>query len=702
MYKLSLALMSFSSLVIADVEQLTESKEDGYVTVTGSRKEALDLEQALSVEAIDFEQLKKDSQQHIAESLNGISGVLLNQLQGSQGHNTAIRMPINYQGYYLFLQDSIPIQSSAFFNHNALWWSSFNSSANRLEVQKGNGTAIYGSGAVAGVVNVLSRPVPDSPEAAMAVSLGENSYRKISANYGTGSDKQGVRTSLSYLRNEGWREHTASERAGMTFRHEYSSSSESHWTTLITLSDLRQEMAASLSAEQIAIDPYQSGLSSDVLATDPERTSQYVRLSTQYDRTQGDFSYSIILYVRHRSNNYTATWRNNLPKVESEVDTFGLLLQSSWMLSKDSDLTMGTDIEVSEGDMKSYQPITITTTGWGGATYPAGHIFYDDSTRFVGISPYIQLDSNLSDHWRYSIGGRYDDIQYDFDNHLAPLDNDGFGNRRLADRKNKLSHFSPKASLLYTVDDSSIVYWRYADGFRMPTAGELYHLKSADTSNFIDQVNEETSQSLEMGYKLERDDISFDVAAYYMDVDDAIVRAYDDFGQSYQRNAGRVIHKGFELGLRWQVTSSTKFVLAHSRSKHQFDDYILDEGRVDGSGNSRAVNVSGNSLPLAPDSITNIRVSYEPDWSDDLSMQWELQMIDDYWMDDINSEEYQGYQVHHLKLRKAIGQQWHFKINLVNAFDKQYEQQAEIRYGRTRLQPGTPRQIYVGLEYQWH
>jgi len=145
---------SISANVIAPEGDVLDGTER--ITITSNRKEALDTDLAMSVHGVGKGELAIDNGQHVAESLNSLSGVLIDQLSGGQGHKAAIRMPMNTSGYYLYLQDNIPLQSPAFFNHNALWWSSFNSNVARMEVLKGAGTALYGSGAVAATVNVLA------------------------------------------------------------------------------------------------------------------------------------------------------------------------------------------------------------------------------------------------------------------------------------------------------------------------------------------------------------------------------------------------------------------------------------------------------------------------------------------------------------------------------------------------------------------
>ena len=225
---------------------------------------------AMSVHGISKAELEMDNGQHAAESLNSISGVLIDQLSGGQGHKAAIRMPINTSGYYLYLQDNVPLQSPAFFNHNALWWSSFNSNVARMEVLKGAGTALYGSGAVAATVNILSADIAEQAETNLDLMLGQDGYGKVQISHSNKvSENNGLSISASYLKNDGWRDHTGSERSELTIRHEYEISNNERLVTSLVVSDLAQEMAASLDDEMIKNDRSNSGLSATVLAKDP-------------------------------------------------------------------------------------------------------------------------------------------------------------------------------------------------------------------------------------------------------------------------------------------------------------------------------------------------------------------------------------------------------------------------------------------------
>jgi len=674
-------------------DTIVDSADLERITVTANRKESLDTDLAMSVHSVGKEELAIDNGQHVAESLNSISGVLIDQLSGGQGHKTAIRMPINTSGYYLYLQDNIPLQSPAFFNHNALWWSSFNSNVSRMEVLKGAGTALYGSGAVAATINILSADITDQAETSLNLMSGEDSYSKVQLSHSNkASDHQGYRISASYLENEGWRDHTGSKRAEITFRHEFEISDNERLVSSIVISDLEQEMATSLSEDLYKNDKTNSGLSDEVLASDPLRKTEYVRLSMQWDKTDVSNFYSVIPYYRLRTNNYTATWNQNMPKVESEVQTFGLLALASFEHNDNSETIVGADIEFTEGEQLSYQPLDFTTSGWGADTFIKDEKFYDDTTKYIGLSPYFQHKRILSDKLLLTFGARYDYAKYQFDNHLGTYGDIGHGKLSLENRDDNFTHISPKASLNYQLGDASSIYLRYANSFRLPTAGSLYHLTTKDDGN-AKAVDPEVSDTYELGYKVNFEQVNFDFAVYYMDVDDGIVRAYNDEGQRYLTNASRVIHKGFEAAMQWQINDQLNLSTAYSQAKHQFDEHET---------------YSGNEMTMAPKYIANVRLRYQPSFLTGFTSMLELQSIGQYWLDDANSQDdegndrtYNGYTIVNFKTRYQLSKQLAFNARILNLTDKDYAQEASYRYGRTTFSPGAPRIIYAGLSYQW-
>ncbi|MCW8879326.1 MAG: TonB-dependent receptor [Kangiellaceae bacterium] len=689
---LYLALLTATSIIstpvlanddVADDEAYDQNR----ITVTANRRDYVDTDLAMSVHSVDEEQMAIDNGQHPAESLNSLAGVYIDQLNSGQGHKTAIRMPINVDGYYLFLQDNIPLQSPAFFNHNAMWWSSFNSGVNRLEVLKGAGTALHGSGAVAATINILSEPVNFDSDTSMSATFGEDSYYKLQATTSDRiDDNSGYRASASHFNNDGWRDHTGSVRSEVNFRHELELDSSSRLVTLFTASNLEQEMAGSLSEDQYAQDPTQAGLSDTVLAVDPTRTTEYVRLSTQWDKMDGNVSYSVIPYLRHRTNDYTATWNKNMPAVESSVDTFGILSSINIDHMNDSETTFGIDIEITEGDQYSFQPYDITTTGWGADTYLQGEVFFDDTTSFESFSPFIQHTRELTENLDLTLGARYDYATYEFDNHLTMFGDIGHGNLSLNDRDDSFKHLSPKLSLNYHFGEDSSLFFRFANSFRLPTAGSLYHLTTSESDEGISSLDPEVSDTYEVGYKTNLENLTFDFAIYYMDVDDGIVHAYNANGQRYLVNASRVIHKGIELATLWKVSEQIEVSAAYTQTKHEYDEYE---------------DFSGNEMMNAPENFANFRIQYKPQSIAELTTLIEVQNIGDYWMDDANTEKQSGFTLVNFKSLYKVSESLSLNARINNLTDKEYLQNAIIRYGRAQLYPAPPRSIFLGFKYQW-
>jgi len=702
--KISLLALCISACFYSNSQEIISKKDITdieRISITATRKESLDTDLAMSVHSINSAELKIDNGQHIAESLNSVSGVLIDQLSGGQGHKTAIRMPMNTSGYYLFLQDNVPIQSAAFFNHNALWWSSFNSNASRVEVLKGAGTALYGSGAVAATINVLSKPISKQPETDLSMTLGEAEYNKIALSHSQNLDnRNGFRISASHLSNTGWRDHTGSERSELTARHEFQISDFQTLTTSLVMSDLEQEMAAGLSKNLFETDPTDSGLPEQVLQSDPLRKSQYLKLSTQWDFYSDEDYYSAIGYIRHRTNDYTATWNTNMPKNESQVNSIGLLALANWQHEDDANSILGIDIELTEGEQFSDQPTDITTSGYGADTFVKGEVYYDDTTSYTSISPYFQHKRALSEKLEITVGARFDYAKFEFDNHMSVIGDIGHGLKSLADRNDSFEHLSPKASLNYHLTDDSSTYLRYANSFRLPTAGSLYHIKSSDTAENLTSIEAEVSDTYELGYKGNFESVSVDLAVFYMDVDDAIVRAYDDNGQRFLTNAGRVIHKGFEAAVNWQVANNFDVSIAYSKSEHEYDEFIIDEGRIK-RGELVEKDLSGKTMVMAPEYLANLRLRYQPEAIEGLSTMLEVQSIGEYWMDETNEQSYDGYTIANIKLNYDVTNKLSLNARVLNLTDKFYAQEAQVRYGKETYQPAAPRTAYFGLKYQW-
>src|SRR4030067_1774470 len=140
----------------------TEATKLEDIVVTGTREAESAKEVPQTVGVVKGEEIKDVKPSHPSQLMNRVPGVWIRQTTG-EGHVTSIRQPLTTNPLYLFLEDGIPIRSTGFFNHNALYEINM-PGADKIEVMKGPGTALYGSDAIGGAINVLTKTPSLKPE----------------------------------------------------------------------------------------------------------------------------------------------------------------------------------------------------------------------------------------------------------------------------------------------------------------------------------------------------------------------------------------------------------------------------------------------------------------------------------------------------------------------------------------------------------
>jgi iron complex outermembrane receptor protein len=187
------------------------------VTVTGTREKNLLSETAASVGVISEDAIRFTAPMHPQQLLGQIPGVAVAVTNG-EGHTTAIRQPFTTSPVYLYLEDGIPIRATGFFNHNALYEVNI-PIAGSVEVVRGPGTALYGSDAIGGIVNVLTKAPSSTPELCLSGELGSFGWRRLLADGSGGVSADGsVRAAGNLTHTDGWRDATAYDRQGLNLR----------------------------------------------------------------------------------------------------------------------------------------------------------------------------------------------------------------------------------------------------------------------------------------------------------------------------------------------------------------------------------------------------------------------------------------------------------------------------------------------------
>src|SRR5690606_21404434 len=184
--------------------------------VSVSREVQRRSEIAASVGVVSGEALREARPAHPSEVLGQVPGVWVNQT-GGEGHMAAIRQPQTTNPVYLYLEDGIPTRSTGFFNHNALYEVNL-PQADRVEVLKGPATALYGSDAIGGVINVSTRAPSETAQVSFSLEGGSHGWARLLGSLSDTWGQDGLRLDVNLSRTDGWRDGTGCDRQSATLR----------------------------------------------------------------------------------------------------------------------------------------------------------------------------------------------------------------------------------------------------------------------------------------------------------------------------------------------------------------------------------------------------------------------------------------------------------------------------------------------------
>ena len=670
------------ALSLSAITLLAESSviELAPLSVVATGIEESIIKQPVSIGTKGEKEIELDQVIFQKDLLNSLAGVHIEQTGSVIGHTTAIRMPENKSSYYLFMQDGIPVQSSGFFNHNGLAYTTFQS-ATSVEVLKGAGTALYGSDAVAAVINVksLKKPSKDK-EVSVKGMFGSDGFSSTSVEMSDTIDENSAyRANVSYMHSDGWRDNTSTDHFEANIRYDHIIDDENDLKIIFNTSVTDAQQADSFedyenieNGSTKASDD--AGYFTAMENVDVMRQFDYARLSVEWNNYSiDDVEMTFIPYIRYNRNQYVATWKTNYPVNDNELMTVGLLQKNTHDFSWGR-LIGGFDAEYTQSSLNyttSSQPTEL---------------LYNYDVAYMAIAPYIHAEYNIANNIMLTAGLRYDYNHYDYTNNLDQDSTDTSNTYyRRADRKDDFSHLSPKLSLSYQPTEDMNIYVRYANGFRIPQASRLYSMSVGYEEVTLDPEN---SNTYEIGVKKYFNEKSYtELTAYYMSVDDTII-SYENIatGDNYYDNGGSTIHTGIEATVQVQATQEWAGHIAYSYSKHNYVDDATYEN---------------NEIAKAPNHLGNARLIYTPKYLKGLRVMAEYQYVGSYWMNDDHDKKYGGYMIGNIKADYTYSPSVRVFAKITNISDERYAVSASAGSWSDSYTPGDPRQFYGGLEYRW-
>jgi iron complex outermembrane receptor protein len=656
------------------------------VVVSTTREEQLASTTPLSVGVIREEEIRETRGHHPSEIVNRSPGVYVSNF-GGEGHATAIRQPITTKALYAYLEDGVPIRSTGFFNHNALYEINI-PQAGRLEIIKGPGSAVYGSDAVGGVINAFTRDPSPRPEAEVFVEGGSRTYVRGLSTVSTTTGRSGLRADLNVTRADGWRDATPYDRQSGTLRWDYRLGETGRIKTVAAFSHVDQpgDGGGDLTADDFRLNP------TTTYSPVAFRRVKAARLSTELQLRGEQSSFGATLYARDNELDLLPSWQLSFdPQIwESRNRSVGLLTRYRHTLaSLRTNFSTGVDLEYSPGSRLETQIIT-QRSGPAFTGYTVGEVQYDYDVAFYQAAPYAQADVALPGRVHLSAGVRYDHIGYDYDNRLSVLTTGA--HRRPASTDASFDRLSPKLGASWEIAATASLFASYREAFRAPSESQLFRQGAAESTVDLKPVR---ARSWEAGVRSALGGrVTLEATAYSMRLRDDVLTFFEPAtGLRLTQNAGATNHRGLEVGMGVAIARGVRLDAAVSYARHT---YVEWQPRP-------TVDYSGNEMELAPRFLGNGRLTYRPDFLSTGLIAVEWVRLGSYWMDPENTTKYGGHDLLNLFATVPVIAHLELSGRVTNLGDRRYAETSSFNAQQgERYRPGAPRQFFLGAQYRFN
>jgi len=209
----------------------------------------------------------------------------------------------------------------------------------------------------------------------------------------------------------------------------------------------------------------------------------------------------------------------------------------------------------------------------------------------TSYAAFAQMDYRLTDQLVLTAGVRWTREEKDFIAGQAYLSNvarqlnrvfpDGY-----ADLDNDWTEVSPKAGLTYEINDESMVYVTYAEGFK---SGGFFGVNQNIADFVRDQYDPEFANSWEVGYKSQHMDnrLRFNLTYFHNDFEDkqeSIVALDPTTNTVLSRfdNAASVTYKGWELETQYVFNEYFRMFFNYGSLDAEYDEFETDINPNDG------------------------------------------------------------------------------------------------------------------------
>jgi len=414
----------------------------------------------------------------------------------------------------LMMLDGQP-QFAGIYSHHVADFYAINN-AERVEVLRGPSSVLYGSNAMAGTINIITRRAEQEGFHGMLTSeYGSYNTWETTLSGEARKGRFSSFASVSHARTDGsidgmkYRQWSGYGKAGYEF--------SDNWKAYVDFTLIN------FHADDPVYPTLSNPASTDVYRQNVTRGEASVAVSNTYGNVNG----TARLYYSY-GNHYIDDPRH----FHSTDDRAGLLLYENFSPWAGASATAGFDLATYSGRI----PVS------GGKPHQPGSLSTLDRKRITEYSPYLTLGQTVPGNILSLNGG------------LRMANSDQFGTR-----------WVPQGGFTVNAPADIVIKASAAMGYRNPSFRELYLYKMANPELAPERMwNYEVSINRNFGPRL-----SASVTAYYSKGNN-MIQVVD----GHNENTGRFINKGIEAGMQWHPLNNLMFNASYSYLHTSLDNLV--------------------------------------------------------------------------------------------------------------------------------
>jgi outer membrane receptor protein involved in Fe transport len=604
-----------------------------------------------------------------AELLNRIPGV-------SKSRN--LRVPNGGKGYTIPLIDGFSVRDP-YRGAVGQIEDTNPSDIERIEVIYGPGSALYGSNAFGGVINVITKEPPKEQESRIWVEGGDfDRTRAGITTAGTVASTPvgdvGYFLDTSYWNIGDYRDEGFDDRKMVSGKLVFNPTISSKLWVRGEHLDRNNRSAGSLTQAQYDADDKQSpGVGS---SDDGETNSASIGYSMDTEQGELRIGYAI----RHDEGHSITSFGGESDYEYLDMDFKGQYRHDFQGVGAGVLGTSGVPVSLTTG-------IELVDGRNQVQRAASGRISARDQDidKFV-YAPFAQLEVMATDRLKATLGLRYENVTYDAKDRL----DSGKSNERV------FKKYTPKFGITYDLSEDHMMFAGVSKGFAPPSRNQIF----TDTYSNPD-LDPEVATNYELGFRgaFVEQNISYDVGLYYLNVDDYIsnefvetIRGRDQFRPV---NAAKVNFRGLEAQLEYEPIEYFRLGVSYTYARNKFVDFIDKKGGADEK------DLSGNYLSSSPKHHINTRLTFIPMM--DLEIELEMDSYSSSYTNSDNDLDPQGRfdqdDIFNLRVNYETGpvELW---VTALNITDEKYATRVSYRTRRS-YSVGNGRSIYAGIAYNF-